>query len=186
MFKDQSNVSEIIVVFDPIHNKSDQVQINDQQIITSDDSGDKNDFEFATKNSESSDKSVWVPDVQEVQGNFGQEIIVEENQDLRRSSRTRKTKEFPYFIVYSVAFDHDIPITFEEACSSLDKAKWEFAIKEELASQEENGTWTIIDRPKNAKVIPWKRVFNIKETEGDKPLKYKARLVAKGFSQREV
>jgi hypothetical protein len=38
MFKDQSNVSENIVVFDPILNKSDQVQINDQQIITSDDS----------------------------------------------------------------------------------------------------------------------------------------------------
>jgi hypothetical protein len=85
--------------------------------------------------------------------------------------------------VYSVAFDHDISKTFEEACSSLDKAKWELVIKEELASQKENGTWTIIDRPKNAKVIPCKWVFKIKETKGDKPLKYKARLVAKGFSK---
>jgi hypothetical protein len=152
MFKDQSNVSENMVVFDPIL-KSDQVQMNDQQIITSDDSGDNNDFESVIKNSESSDKSVSVPDVQEVQGNFDQEIIVEENQDLRRSSRTRQAREFPDFIVYSVAFDHDIPKTFEEACTSLDKAKWELAIKEELASQEENSTWTIVDRPKNAKVI---------------------------------
>jgi hypothetical protein len=52
-----------------------------------------------TKDSESSDKSVSVPDVQEVQGNCDQEIIVEENQDLRRSSRTRKGREFPDFIV---------------------------------------------------------------------------------------
>jgi hypothetical protein len=44
MFKDQSNISEN-VVFETILNKSDQVQINDQQIITSDDSGDNNDFE---------------------------------------------------------------------------------------------------------------------------------------------
>jgi hypothetical protein len=193
MFKDQNNVSENIVVFDPILSKSDQVQMNDQSIIKSDDSRDNNDSDSVTENSKSSDESVSVPDVtvesendvQEVQGNFDQEIIVEKNQDLRRSSRTRKVKEFPDFIVYSVAFDQDIPKTFEEACSSLDKAKWELAVKEELASQEENGTWTIIDRPKNAKVIPCKWVFKIKETEGDKPLKYKARLVAKGFSQRK-
>jgi hypothetical protein len=112
-------------------------------------------------------------------------IIVEENQDLRRSRRTRKGGEFPDFIVYSVVFDHDIPRTFEEACSSLDKAKLELAIKEDLASQEKNGTWTITDRPENAKAIPCNWVFEIKETEGDKPLKYKARLVAKGFSQRK-
>jgi hypothetical protein len=74
MFKDQSNVSENIVVFDLIINTSDQVQINDQQIITSDDSGDNYDFESVTKNSESSDKSVSVPDAQEVQGKFHQEI----------------------------------------------------------------------------------------------------------------
>jgi hypothetical protein len=135
-----------------------------------------------TKNSESSDKSVLVPDVQ---GNFDQEIIVEEIQDLRCSSRTRKAREFPDFIVYSVPFEHDIPKAFEESCSSLDKAKRELASKKELASQEENGTWTIIDRPKNAKVIPCKWVFKIQETEGDKPLKYKARLVAKGFSERK-
>jgi hypothetical protein len=73
MFKEQSNVSENIVVFIPVITKSDQVQINDQQIITSDDSGDNNDFESVTKNSESSNKSVSVPDVQEVQGNFDQE-----------------------------------------------------------------------------------------------------------------
>jgi hypothetical protein len=47
--------------------------------------------------------------------------------------------------MYSVAFDHDIPKTFEEACSSLDKVKWELAIKEELASQEGNATWTQTD-----------------------------------------
>jgi hypothetical protein len=58
--------------------------------------------------------------------------------------------------VYSVAFDHDIPKTFEEACSSLDKAKWELVIKEELASQEENGTWT--------EVILCKWVLKIKLT----------------------
>jgi hypothetical protein len=64
MFKDESNVSENIVVFDPILNKSDQVQINDQPNITSDVSADNNDFESVTKNLGSSDKSVLVPDVQ--------------------------------------------------------------------------------------------------------------------------
>jgi hypothetical protein len=90
MFEDQSNVSENIVVYDPILSKSDQVQMNDQLIIKSDDSGDNNDFDSVTENSKSSDESVSVPDVtaesehdvQEVQGNFDQEIIVEEN-DLK-------------------------------------------------------------------------------------------------------
>jgi hypothetical protein len=41
-------------------------------------------------------------------------------------------REFRDFILYSVAFDHDIPKTFEEACSSLDKAKWELQLRKSL------------------------------------------------------
>jgi hypothetical protein len=53
-------------------------------------------------------------------------------------------------------------------------------MQKEIKSQIENGTWVLVQRPKNCKVVKCKWVYVIKPNGC-----YKARLVAKGFTQIE-
>ncbi|CAM8891075.1 unnamed protein product [Rhodiola kirilowii] len=57
---------------------------------------------------------------------------------------------------------------------------------EEIESMHNTGTWKLVSKPENAKVIGSKWIFRIKEssTPTDPP-RFKARLVAKGYNQRE-
>jgi hypothetical protein len=59
------------------------------------------------------------------------------------------------------------------------------AMLEELASVEENGTWTLTDLPPGHSPIGLKWVFKTKRDAGGAVVRYKARLVAKGYVQRE-
>jgi hypothetical protein len=72
------------------------------------------------------------------------------------------------------------PLTYRKAMSRPDAKQWEIAMQEEIKSQMENGTWVLVQRPKNRKVVKCKWVYVIKP-DG----RYKARLVAKGFTQIE-
>ncbi|GFH33529.1 integrase catalytic domain-containing protein, partial [Haematococcus lacustris] len=53
----------------------------------------------------------------------------------------------------------------------------------ELASLHANGTWTLVERPSGARVLPTKWVLKIKRDATGAIEKFKARLVAKGFMQ---
>ncbi|CAM8983762.1 unnamed protein product [Rhodiola kirilowii] len=57
---------------------------------------------------------------------------------------------------------------------------------EEIESMLNIGTWKLLSKPENAKIIDSKWIFRIKEgsTPTDPPI-FKARLVAKGYNQRE-
>ncbi|KAL5577269.1 hypothetical protein UlMin_018968 [Ulmus minor] len=59
-------------------------------------------------------------------------------------------------------------------------------MKEELSSLKKNGTWQLVVRPKDQKVVDSKWIYKVKEgvNKAD-PVRFKARLVAKGFTQRE-
>jgi hypothetical protein len=59
------------------------------------------------------------------------------------------------------------------------------AMLEELASVEENGTWTLTDLPHGHSSIGLKWVFKTKRDAGGAIVRHKARLVAKGYVQRE-
>ena len=72
------------------------------------------------------------------------------------------------------------PLTYREAMSRPDAKQWEIAMQEEIKSQMENGTWILVKRPNNRRVVKCKWVYDIK-SDG----RYKARLVAKGFTQIE-
>ena len=43
--------------------------------------------------------------------------------------------------------DHDEPMNYEEAMTSLDSAKWLEAMKSEMGSMYENKVWTLCQDP---------------------------------------
>ena len=75
------------------------------------------------------------------------------------------------------------PKTLKEAMRSPDWLEWEKAIKTELATLKQMGTWELANAPKDRKPITNKWVFVKKYNKDGDLQKYKARLVARGFSQ---
>ncbi|RLN31260.1 hypothetical protein C2845_PM05G13740 [Panicum miliaceum] len=73
------------------------------------------------------------------------------------------------------------PATFEEARR---EQSWIKAMREEMASIEQNSTWKLVDLPRGHKTIGLKWVFKLKRDEAGNVVKHKARLVAKGYVQQ--
>lgn len=78
-------------------------------------------------------------------------------QELRRSTRVPKPKNFEGFITYlAMGNEDDDPLTFQEAMESKDCENWKAAIDEELMSLEDNDTWELVDLPHDKKAIKCK------------------------------
>ena len=90
------------------------------------------------------------------------------------------TNELQEAISYSLMFsDHlEAPLTYNEAMGSTVSHKWRESIDKELSSLKENGTWSVVKRPNDQKIISSKWVFTIKP-DG----RYKSRLTARGDQQ---
>ena len=76
----------------------------------------------------------------------------------------------------------DEPASFAEAERH---PSWRKAMEEEMASIEENCTWSLVDLPHGRRAIGLKWVFKVKRDENGAVAKYKARLVVKGYAQRQ-
>lgn len=78
------------------------------------------------------------------------------------------------------------PQSYQEAKNDQEWLKWKTATHEEMDSLIKNGTWILVDKPKNRKVIGCRWLFKLKGgIPGVEPTRFKARLVAKGYSQKE-
>ena len=73
-----------------------------------------------------------------------------------------------------------VPRNIQEA---LDHPDWKLAVLEEMNVLRKNGTWEIVDLPKEKKIVGCKWVFTIKCKADGNIERYKVRLVAKGFTQ---
>ena len=74
--------------------------------------------------------------------------------------------------------------TFTEAMIRPDAGMWMQAMQEEMASQNQNKTWTIAPLPRGVKPLPVRWVYTLKRNDQGEVVRYKGRLVAKGFRQR--
>jgi hypothetical protein len=77
------------------------------------------------------------------------------------------------------------PKSLAEAKRRPEWPYWEKAIREELKTLEDAGTWELTSLPEGANVVGSKWVFRIKRDASGQVVRYKARLVAQGFSQVE-
>ncbi|RVW12310.1 Retrovirus-related Pol polyprotein from transposon TNT 1-94 [Vitis vinifera] len=73
-----------------------------------------------------------------------------------------------------------IPRNIQEA---LDEPGWKLAMFEEMNALKKNGTWEVVDLPREKKSYRCKWVFTIKSKVDGSVERYKAKLVAKGFTQ---
>lgn len=76
------------------------------------------------------------------------------------------------------------PRSFNEAISGQFSEQWLNAMKEEIESLNENGTWELTELPNDRKAIGCKWVFKVKKGMDGSIRRFKARLVAQGFSQK--
>lgn len=109
--------------------------------------------------------------------------------ELRRSDRLKNKRPICYdetdndYLMHA-QFLCNIPNSYNEIKSHPDRILWENAIQDEIKSLLINNTWTLVPKPKDKNIIDCKWVFNIKNNEFGKPIRYKARLVARGFNQQ--
>ncbi|KAI2837039.1 hypothetical protein CBS147343_10000 [Aspergillus niger] len=71
------------------------------------------------------------------------------------------------------------PTSYADAMACAEASKWREAVHREMREQIKQGTFRVVPRPRNTRLLPLKWVFKIKH-DGT----YKARLVVKGFRQR--
>ena len=76
------------------------------------------------------------------------------------------------------------PHTFKQAMNGPQSDYWREAATLEYNTLVENGTWEIVDLPKDQKAIGSGWVFKVKHHSDGSIERYKARIVAKGYSQR--
>ncbi|KAH9726030.1 retrovirus-related pol polyprotein from transposon RE1 [Citrus sinensis] len=82
--------------------------------------------------------------------------------------------------LYTATLLHKEPDSVYEA---IQNPKWLTAMKEEYAALMQNGTWSLVPRMADQKVVGNKWVYRVKYNTDGSVAKYKARLVAKGFQQ---
>jgi transposase InsO family protein len=73
-----------------------------------------------------------------------------------------------------------VPRNIQEA---LDDPNWKLSVLEEMNALRKNGTWELVDLPRDKKTVGCKWVFSVKYKADGSIERYKARLVAKGFTQ---
>lgn len=72
----------------------------------------------------------------------------------------------------------------KSVAQALQDPLWRKAMEDELRSQHELGTWSLVAQDGTKNLVKCKWIFRIKYHKNGSIEKYKARLVAKGFQQR--
>jgi Reverse transcriptase (RNA-dependent DNA polymerase) len=103
-----------------------------------------------------------------------------------RPQRARKPEDryTPFPLAAAQSSKYDAP-KFGEALQHDDAELWRHAIVAEIDTLKARGTWTLVTRQKNVRVLHSKVVLKIKRPPDSSVERYKARLVALGCLQKE-
>jgi Reverse transcriptase (RNA-dependent DNA polymerase) len=119
------------------------------------------------------------------------ENVEEQSYSFVRDRLRRKIKplsryghfDFTYCLAVTEDVEFSEPLNYKKAVASSDTAKWRVVMKKKVHSLQKNLTWTLVEQPKDKKVIGCKCVF--KKNDDAEGVRYKTRLVAKDYSQVE-
>ena len=130
-----------------------------------------------------------IEDESEESGNEEEEqqsTVEREVASPRRTGRTRKLVDHGPMVAHR-AQERAFVATISELPKSVDEAliegTWKSAMDDEYCSLIGRGTWEVVDRPRDRKVVSSKWVYALKTNELGQVVRAKARFVAKGFSQ---
>jgi len=193
---------KIIINRDVKFNESSLVQLDVDNRVKQDDVSDFQHIQFESSSNDSHDdhsldtsheqgsnvdhEHVSDVDHEEVPTAHSQPIVEVPETSLRRSTRIKRPSKRYDDYVTSVAFtaNDNEPLCYQEAIEGSKSDKWKVAMKDEMMALGKNGTWDLVELPKDRKTVGCKWVFKVKWGVNDTEDKYKARLVAKGFSQK--
>jgi hypothetical protein len=122
--------------------------------------------------------SSWADDVEMDQSQQ------QEEPESSRPKRNRKQVQ-KYQAGFQATAKYLEPTSYKEAVSCPDAEEWKEAMDSEIRSQQAIGTWHLVKRPRNKKVLQNRWVYKIKTDTSGNIEKYKARLVVKGCHQVE-
>ena len=108
-----------------------------------------------------------------------------DNNPVALASTNQDSSDELYALLNSVDLEPFEPKTFRQARHGGQWDLWKLAAKEEYGSLMENGTWKLVDRPKDRKVLRGKWVWKLKRGPNGEILRHKARWVIKGFFQQQ-
>ncbi|KAJ0735425.1 putative RNA-directed DNA polymerase [Helianthus annuus] len=135
-----------------------------------------NQNETDSSSSSSENEELRTRDIREIYQNSHPLTEAQVN-DLYNRNQRENISDAVDFMLYA---DAD-PISYDDAFK--DK-KWRDAMDREIQSIQKNGTWELVNPPKNQKPIGVKWIYKTKYDEHGRVSNYKARLVAKGYSQK--
>uniref|UniRef100_A0A1Y1L115 Retrovirus-related Pol polyprotein from transposon TNT 1-94 n=1 Tax=Photinus pyralis TaxID=7054 RepID=A0A1Y1L115_PHOPY len=119
----------------------------------------------------------------DIEGSKNDESESRENYK-RQTKIPSRYKDYELYMAFNAMnVLYELPGNYEELESRSDRELWNGAINREIDAIEKNNTWTIINKPRNEKILDTKWVFSIKSLEQSDNDKYKARLVVRGFAQ---
>ena len=109
-----------------------------------------------------------------------------ERRQIHPPARFTEESGVAFALVTIETLSMEEPQSYQEATSDKEWKKWKLATHEEMDSLIKNGTWVLVDKPKDRKIIGCRWLFKMKSgIPGVEPVRYMARLVAKGYTQRE-
>lgn len=156
--------------------KEDEIDETKEDSLIDNDTNSESSYETVKENRSASD-SEYLPDTSIDSPSVSNVTLRPRNKTKSKNSYLPCTEEYTHLCLFSSC----VPVTYEEAVHSINKNEWIKSINEELEAHKKNETWTLVEKPPNAKVIGSKWVFRIKE-EPTGP-RFKSRLCAKGFAQ---
>src|SRR5580698_8673389 len=62
--------------------------------------------------------------------------------------------------------------------------QWTQAMQEEMESHKQNGTWELVERPQDTKLLDSRWVYKVMTNQDGSIERYKARLVVRGYRQQ--
>ena len=148
-------------------------QNDDNESITNDEN------ENIDKMSECSENTYEENEIKQRENNSNKKLNAQRKSERKKSPINRYGNPVSH-VIYINFVNANVPNTFEEALNSNESKEWQKAMDKEIDCLNKNKTWTIVDKPKDKKIIDVKWIYKRKSDNT-----YKARLVARGFQQTE-